>query len=228
LPAWGTRPGSIYISASQAETLEWGSSDYKVRIYGDFGANPYTDYVLLDADWRGSEMTLLDRWVITQAGVIAVADGEDMTESVADLGEVLNSRGHVIFVNGIPYLDVARPEIFAVVARDVAPDDIVHNPLTTDLETSIGTELYDVAEDWGAIFGGVSAKDFMGMMLLLLFCVMVVGGAFLGPIGIILGFCVGYVGLLWGTWVGAVDWVILGVVTFIAVVIFIWTKFASK
>ena len=58
LPAWGYRPGSIYLSADTVASLEWGAN-YTIKINGT--ANE-THYNLTAADWRGSNLVSLDDW----------------------------------------------------------------------------------------------------------------------------------------------------------------------
>jgi len=69
MPAWGKKPGSIYLSEAAVAGLEWGS-DYIVRLYGTTGENPYDDYTLVAGDWMGEDFTWFDGWILYTASSI--------------------------------------------------------------------------------------------------------------------------------------------------------------
>lgn len=113
VPVWGNKVGCIYLSASQASVLNWGSA-YTIQIYGTFTGNPYTAYTLNSADWIGVDLTRLDSWVITSAGVIGSYYSTQLTTNIATRGEVLNPDGATVFNIGIPGLMLVRPNLFQI------------------------------------------------------------------------------------------------------------------
>lgn len=113
LPAWGNKVGCIYLSASQVAVLNWGTA-YTIQVYGTFTGNPYTAYTLTSTDWIGADLSLLDSWVITSAGVIGAYYSTLLTTNVSTRGEVLNSDGSTVFNLGIPGLMLVRPNLFQI------------------------------------------------------------------------------------------------------------------
>lgn len=221
-PVWNYRPGSIYISKSLADTFEWGSTTYKVRLIGSFGDNPYTDYTLTDLDWKGAELDLLDRWVITQANAIGDEEGTTLTVFVADLGEVLNAAGHTMFSIGIPELNVVRPNLFEMVVRQPDYEETEWTPVLpgeADWEVRLGPYISGVLTGAGEIIG-VDGKGIGGFLtfvaFMVVFCLLTLAGH---PI---VGLVLGYPFLMTGAWFGVLDYVFLGVITFAAGVIFVY------
>jgi hypothetical protein len=113
ITAWGNKVGNIYLSAAQVSGLTYGSA-YKIRIYGTFSGNPYTEYTLLSTDWLGNDLTQLDSWVITSASTISSYYGSTLTAYIADRGEVLNATGGSYFSTGISGLSTVRPQLFQI------------------------------------------------------------------------------------------------------------------
>lgn len=113
LPAWGNRVGSLSLSADLVSGLEVGEA-YTVRIYGLFGSNPYTDYELQPEDYQGEDLSNLDSWVISSAGVLSSYYNTSLTTYVSGRGELLNSTASTIFTNGISGLNTVRPDLFLV------------------------------------------------------------------------------------------------------------------
>lgn len=111
VPAWGNRPGCIYLSADQVTGLDYGG-DYVIRLTGVFTGTPYTEFTLSDTDWYGSDLTGLDSWVISSASTIGTYYSTDLTTYIAERGEVLNATGGGIFDNGINGLASVRPNVF--------------------------------------------------------------------------------------------------------------------
>ncbi len=225
LPNWGYRPGSIYLSATLAATLAWGT-DYKIRMQGTFTGTPFTDYVLTGADWRGDELTLLDQWVLALAADIALEDGVAMTQYTTGSDNVLNSRGGTLFQQGIPGLSSMRPDIFYTASRFPLPEDDEHTPLSTTMTDAIGGEVTGVLSDWGDLFDE-DEETFTGTLALLGLAAVLVLGAVRGHI--LIGLGVAYVGLIVVTVTGVVgNYVALGLVTFIAIAIFVFQKFSNR
>ena len=211
--AWDYKPGSIYLSKSLTDTLEWGADDYTVRIYGDFGDNPYSDYLLTSTDWRGTDLTLLDAWVLAQAK--AIENKSDLTLRIidSDKGEILNTAGKAMFALGIPNIKEIRPGLVDWAIRTSEYEENTYTDAlqtATDWETNIGADMVAKLETGGAILG-VSGQDFGAALLTIGILVVMAFLASKGMIGI--GMLVSYLILLFGAWVGLIGYVVLGVVT---------------
>jgi len=220
--AWGHRPASIYLSKALADTLEWGAADYTIRLYGDFGANPYSDYLLVVADWGGAIDSFLDAWVIEQANIIGDDIGIDLTITIADKGEVLNALGHIIFSIGIPHLNEVRPELFEQVSQKPSyeEEDYTHALQgETVWTTRVGAQIAATLTDAGGLIG-VTGDVFGGIITFIAF-ILVVSLLTLGG-HLVIGLGVGYPILLAGAWFGLLSWIIAGVITFLAVAIFVY------
>lgn len=220
--AWGYRPASIYLSKALADTLEWGAADYTIRLYGDFGDNPYSDYLLVAADWRGAVDPFLDAWVIREANTIGDDIGIDLTITIADKGEVLNALGHIIFSIGIPELNVVRPELFEMVTQqpEYEEEDYTHElQEETVWTTRVGVQIAETLTDAGNLIG-LDGDEFGGIITFIAFIIVVslltLGGH------LVIGLGMGYPILLAGAWFGLLSWVIVGVITFLAVAIFVY------
>lgn len=109
--AWGLKPGAVYLSADAATGITYGGT-YRVYLVGNLGEAPTTYYTMTGSDWKGSDLTLLDSWVVTTARVLADYYETDMT-TYSGTDEILNEQGGVIFATGIPGLQYVRPDIFA-------------------------------------------------------------------------------------------------------------------
>jgi len=227
-PTWGYRVGSIYISADYADTLEWGASDYKVRLIGNFGIEPYSDYVIQDLDWSGGELIFLDKWVISQANAIGEHDETDLTEFLTTHSEVLNATGETVFLDGIQDLDAVRPDIFAMTATvpEGEAGTYTHPMQTgTNWETQLGATLSGILTNFGSYIS-IDGNILGGFFIFLAF-MLVLG--ILGAMGhMVLGFALGYVMLLLGAWFGLIDYRLLGVITFFMVVVFVYNKFLTR
>jgi hypothetical protein len=112
---WGARPGSLYLSAASVTSLQW-SGQYRVRLTDLRDGTVYMEYPLQSSDWLGTDMSLLDSWVISMAQQIQVYDNTTYVAAVAGRGNVLNAAGGVIFATGIPLLDTERPNLFQIVS----------------------------------------------------------------------------------------------------------------
>lgn len=222
--AWGYRPGSIYLSAGMAGPLEWGGN-YTIRMYGTFGSNPYETYTLIPSDWKGTELLLLDHWVLTTASFLEDELGVTLVTDVAG-SSVLDDRGHAMFVLGIPHLSVVRPRLFEVSSESVVPDDETHVPMVTDPDTELGTDVIDWL-DQARVFVGVDTPAEMGVVFTAVGAAAIIG--LLALFGhLLIGIAMAYVGLLVTTLVGITDWPLLGVVTFAGAVVWVFHHFGSK
>jgi len=146
LPAWGYKPGSIYLSAASASSLEWGKN-YTVKMNGT--ANE-TSYTMLASDWRGSDLSTLDSWCRGLAGRMeSWYNVTFLIPSPSGTTEVLNKEGGVIFATGIPYLDIVRPDVFQISTYD------------PDWEEGEWTEAYpESLPDWEVAVGDTFAGVF--------------------------------------------------------------------
>jgi len=227
-PMWGYRPGCIYIGKALADTLEWGSTDYKVRMIGSFSPYPYADYAMTVGDWTGGELSFLDRWVIAQADAIADYDDTTLTVNIADKGKVLNAEGHTIFSLGITGLNEVRPDLFEMVVLTPTHEEAEHTHALTDAadwEVKLGATLSGLLTTWGAK-AAMDGKTFGGVLCFGLFVVAVAGLAAMGALPA--GFVLGYMVLLGGAWCGLINWELIGVLTFFALLIFVWEKVLTR
>jgi hypothetical protein len=117
-PAYGFKPGCIYLNPSMVTSLEWGLA-YRIRVYGNLLSLPYGEYVLTPSDWMGSDLTRLDSWVISTATQMETYYALALTTQVTGKGLVLNSTGGPIFNTNIPALSTIRPNIFETVNTGV-------------------------------------------------------------------------------------------------------------
>jgi len=227
-PTWGYRVGSIYISKAYADTLEWGSTDYKVRLIGSFGTNPYSDYAFQALDWTGGELIFLDKWVLSQARTIGVYDDTALTVFLTTHSEVLNATGETIFIDGIPSLDDVRPDIFEMTAS--APEhegaEYTHPMQTgTNWQVQLGATLSGILTNFGSYIS--IDGDTLGGFLIFIGFIVILG--LMAAIGhLVLGFALGYVVLLVGAYLGLIHYALLGVVTFLMVAIFVYKVWLEK
>ena len=152
LTAWGYKPGAIYLSATTATSLEWGAA-YQLRMTGVVNT---TGYNITAADWRGSELLMLDNWCLALAdGMESYYNTTFLVPSPSGITEVLNVEGGVIFATGIPYLDIVRPDIFQISTYD--PDweegDWTHAypESLPDWEIAVGSTFASVFNDIGTV-----------------------------------------------------------------------------
>lgn len=214
-PAWGYRPGAFYFSKALADSMEWGATDYKIRLYGSFTGHPYTDYNILAADWRGADLEFLDSWVIQQAGTIGDDIGVTLTTTVTDKGEVLNSAGRAIFTLGIYALADERTDIFEYVLHQTEYEENEYAgtlQATTDWRTKVGATVGTWLTSGGMLLG-ITGQE-VGMMIIVMLMLLII--AILAkrghlPMGIMLAF----VPMLIGVWLGFISYIILGVVVLV-------------
>jgi hypothetical protein len=146
LTSWGNRPGSVYLSATQASSLEWQpAAPYSIRIYGTFTGNPYVHYTIQTEDWLSDDLSQLDSWVISSAKVIESyysSTSLSLTTDIAQRGTVLNTTGGTMFVLGIPGLNTVRPLIFQTYT-------LTGQNTGLSADTSYITSLKDYSSSWG-------------------------------------------------------------------------------
>lgn len=172
--AWGQRPGSIYLSADAVSSLEWGKA-YTIRLYGNYGSNPYDTYTLTSSDWIGAAWSQLDTWCINLAHTMEDRDGEDyLTESEG--GDVLNTTGGAIFTIGIPYLPEKRPGIFQYTLSTLTYTETDWGTETPvgDWSSWMGPEITAVANSAGTMLH-ISGRWAIGLFFFFLY--VIIGGA---------------------------------------------------
>jgi len=166
LPAWGYRPSSIYLSATTVSTLEWGSA-YKVKMYGTDAVHNTTTYTLTAADWRGSNLAILDDWCLSLARAMERQDDETYLVMTTAKGEVLNEEGGVIFVTGIPALDTVRPNIFQIAVSEIPYEETDWTSAYWDTlpawDEAVGDELASILTSTGDLIG-IGGRN-IGMLL---------------------------------------------------------------
>ena len=112
--AWGNMPGSIYLSADQASSIDIQGL-YYLRLHGAFTGEPVGAYQLTSNDWQGTNLKNLDSWVILTAHNLEAYYGNTLTIRISGKGEVLNEEGGVIFQDGIQGLTEVRPDLFQII-----------------------------------------------------------------------------------------------------------------
>jgi len=228
LPAWGYRPGSIYLSADVANSLQWGEiTNYKIRMYGDFGANPVEEYAFVAADWIGDDMLALDRWALTTGELMEENDNAIYIENVGAQGKVFNKTGGPMFMLGIPALEEVRPHLFEWTLHTPGYDetDTWTHAGQPDWEASVGTYIAGTFTGLGAPFN-LSGKV-IGLILIIGGYMIIAG--LLAMIGhVALGLILPYPLILIGARFGFVPIVGLAVATAIVVILLIWSFWLSR
>lgn len=229
---WGNRPVSIYLSADEATPLTGGSA-YYIQVYGNFGSNPTSSYQLQSDNWKGTDLTYLDRWCISTARNIGDYDADNSeyyTVRIAGKGEVLDEDGGVIFDNGIPGLSRERPSLFQAVVNIPALDE----PTWTDAfreattwQEAVGADVVTMVEAWGTIVG-LDGEEVLttGLMMMgggIFILVIVVGGGFIGALMVAL-----LPVMLFGAWLRVIDIVVIGLLAAILAFLFVWSVWWSK
>jgi len=163
--AWGYKPCSVYLSAEEVAKLTVGTQ-YRFYIYGNIAETPSYYYTFEWADWLGSDLTMLDLWVLSAARNLAGYYGTDFTTSVGD-NEVLNEEGGVIFALGIPQLQYVRPDIFQTVVHIPEYESIEWTNAFeeyTDWEERMGADAVAAFTATGGIVG-LSGRDLLAFVL---------------------------------------------------------------
>jgi hypothetical protein len=178
-PAWGDKPGSVYLSADQAAPLTKGSQFY-IKLYGNFTGNPVAAYQLETTDWLGSDPTQLDSWVIATAHSIATYYDRDMTVYLSG-SEVLNQEGGVIFTTGINALDQVRPDLFQLTVRTPGYEPATGTTPWEEIswEEQVGPDIAGILNTFGGWFG-VDGKDFAAFGLVGIWLLMACFAVYLG------------------------------------------------
>ena len=218
---WGYKPGTIYLSPASTTHLQWGYP-YRVRLYGLFTGNPYTEYVLQPTDYLGSDLTRLDAWVRSCASLMETYYNTSLTTYLTDRGVVLNSAGGVIFATDIPQLSVRRPNLFSIVSATTTPTTGEYDQKYQDTlrwKVLLGPQLVRTFTAAGNTLGvsGATIGSWLGFMiyaLVALFCFRPghAIAAMVVPVPILL--------IAFGT--GLAELALMGILIAVAIVIFVW------
>jgi hypothetical protein len=168
LPGWDYRPGSVYLEPGSG--IEWGGGvldhEYTVRIVGDedvFATPPFVEETTDYSSWKGSDLSVLDRWVLYESVPDIESYYTQTTGSEVDLvvtpydSPKLNAVGAAMFLEGIPELDSVRPDLFSFVESDLG-----YVSDTTEVEDlgewdRLGTSFTETFEDVGVIVFGLES-----------------------------------------------------------------------
>lgn len=225
-PAWGYRPGSIYLSADVAATIDDDITGYYIKLYGTFTGNPTASLTLAADDWLGTDLNKLDSWVLETAANIGTYAGVSLLSSVSGQ-TILNSAGAQIFEQGIPGLLSIRPGLFSegVTYPGYTEPTYTNAFDDTTYEDMLGTEAVDTAEDMSNIIG-LDAKTSIALAFLALY--VGVGGFAFAKGHATAGFLLAYPFILGGAIARVIDiqWILVSSIlaTLGAVASFWWWK----
>lgn len=217
---WGHRVGSIYLSASQVETLDWGGN-YSVRLYSETLSVCY-ELAPDDTDWRGQNMRELDSWCIWVAKSMGTADGRTYTAEIVDRGDLINAAAGPYFSNGIPRIACIRQaHLFQEYecAYELADYDFVNEmQAETDMEERLGPYVYGVMETASTAFSiptFVIGFIVIAVMYFMMAAVVPPGHA---VAGMIISVPLLFIGLYTGTFL----WLWYALIALVAIALFIW------
>ena len=157
LPQWGRRPVGIYMSADAVSSLSWGSA-YTIRMIGLDAPYSLASYTLTAADWKGTDLTVLDSWCIATARGMEEYYDVDFVVLTSEKGEVLNEEGGVMFNAGIPGLAIQRGEYLFQVSTSGIPytegDWTASTTSSTDeWYTQLGPDISTLVNDTADVVG---------------------------------------------------------------------------
>lgn len=226
LQAWGSRPGSIYLSADTASALEWGNVDYVLRLQATYDVSSYVDFDIEPENWMGNVLTQLDSWCVYTAKWMDDIDSPTTSYIVETInyGDVLSLGGGSIFSVCIPNLEIIRPLIFYFNLEDFAEWEESTGPGTyettlDDWETIVGTEVADTFNDAGALVG-LSGRYIGGMIVFIVF--LVLAGLAVSTGHFTAGLSLGSVMLIGGVLMGLIPMAAIFVA--IALLVVLWIK----
>lgn len=225
--AWDNQPGSIYLNADEAASLTSGSL-YRIYLYGDFTGTPSTYYTLTAGDWRGGDLSFLDKWVISTAHSLEEYYDTDLVTVVSGKGEVLNEEGGVIFANGIPALNEVRPDIFKIALHTIPYEPEEYTDAFQESTTwpeMVGPDVEAILNSGGDLLN-VSGKNFGAIILFgsyIAFAVFLVGKGH-ATVGLALGIPI----ILVGGWLHLIDIIIIGVSASVVTMLIVWQMWWSK
>jgi hypothetical protein len=173
-PAWGYKPGAIYLNADAAAGLT-PSSAFRIYLYGDFGSFPNKYYTLQSSDWRGDDLTFLDQWALSLAHDMADYYNTDLT-TFAGNEEVLNDEGGTVFKIGIPALAEVRPSLFqSATQKPGVPSGEESHAFeeATSWEAQVGPQVVAFFT-WGGGKIGTDGKTFGAILLVSLYLLVII------------------------------------------------------
>jgi len=188
---WGYKPFGLYISAAKAASLTW-QSEYYVKIVGNTsaGIDVVKYYKLTISDWKGSELKLLDNYLIS----IAYKMEHYFNDTFIGYnihGLVLNDRIAYTFYNNIKGITKVRPKLFA--SKIDAPDFVTGTTPIVDAYADIsymeelGTQFGSVADTWGTVLG-IDGKTAIGIGFMIIYLIVAiilsVNGSFMWALGL--------------------------------------------
>lgn len=226
--AWGYKPGSIYLSAAEAAKLTEGTQ-YRIYIYGNIDETPAYYYTLQWEDWLGSDLIMLDLWVISAARNLADYYYTDFTIHAGD-EEVLNEEGGVIFALGIPQLQYVRPDIFQIVVHipEYEAEDWENAfESATNWEERVGPGVAAAMTSAGGIIGmdGDALLAFLMFVVYIAICLVVVARG--GDPTIIAILAVPFI-LLLGVWLRVIPIALMATIAAVATLITVFRFWFSR
>lgn len=176
--AWGEKPGSIYLSPSNALTWEQAFTLKLTGIPGQWGDDvPVKSYSVASPSWVYDRTTLdkLDIWVFTIATVI---DTDWILTTT--VGDFLTDEACTIFNKAIGGLSSIRTEICyygTAYPEYEDPDFSEEGQEALTREANLGSYINDLLDDTGSLVG--MTGDSMGTMVMAFICLtlMIVIGA---------------------------------------------------
>jgi hypothetical protein len=227
ISGWGNNPVSMYIGPNLTSQLTQGG-EYIIRLMGTFtGAPTDITYALQSSDWHGTDLSKLYDWCITTAKTMETYYS-DLTNTTVTFvtsvnrsnflwigynsTNVLNQSGGAIFDAGISGLSTIIPNLFQTLISTIKYKAEGFNPTmqnNINLETNIGPTIYADATKIANIFD-LSAKDVLLIFWILVYAILVFWLLALNQIGI--GLIVGFPWMMWGTYLGIVDVIIIGTI----------------
>lgn len=225
LPAWGYRPGSIYLASTAALVWE-GTYTIKIEPRDDYDwltppGQPADATYSLDADdWRGSNLNQLDSWVRTSAILMENYYDEEWLEDYS--GErKLNQTGGTHFKVGIPYLQSERPHLFAYAEEYMPWDDPGYTGETPGIDdpnvgnySRLGTTLVTAFDNMGTALG--MNGEYVAAIVFLLLIVGVVALIYWKTGNAVAGIACAIPFLIMAGWLGVVPMAAIAVIGVIA------------
>lgn len=222
--AWGNKPQGVYLNADSAASITLGEGLYIGILYSTTNVT----YELEAEDWKGSDLSYLDKWVRLTAGNMEEYYDVTLLTYVSGKGEVLNDDGSALFTEGISGLMNYRPNLFkTVVGTSTADIDIPEDVFseTKNWEVSLGDDLVDLAEEGGDLvdLDGKGTVQIVIAIVFSLFAIFMLASghfmfAFVGAIPV----------ALIGMELGIIDAVYVGLIAAIFVLVFVWNIWWSR
>lgn len=224
---WGYKPASLYLSADQATGLTAGST-YRLYVYGDVDGDPNDYYQLAASDWRGSDRSCIDTYVITLAHSMADYYDTELT-TFTGTNEVLNDEGAIIFAIGIPALQTVRPDLFMATAQipDYEPEEWTDAFTNyTTWQDQVGPVVVAIFDNGGTMFG-VDGNVFGAFLLILGYLAIAIGaGSARVDATVIIGIAFPFLAL--GAWLRLIDIVYIAVIGAVALFLFVYSFWWSR